>query len=89
MEHTEWIEPPAPDKTSTKKDFSKYRTPVEPKPYMFPYEDALLDVYFTLLSDIENMKVLSVIPREALADAEKELTALNKTMKEAGIIISE
>jgi len=65
---------------------NKFRTLVNyNKAYIFPYEDALLDTYSTLMSDIERMKAHNPVPREILAESEEELAELKKTMKEAGI----
>ena len=64
---------------------NRFRTKVNyNKAYMDPYIDALDDTYCTLLHDIERMKVHNPVPQEVLAEAAEELTALKKTMEEAG-----
>jgi hypothetical protein len=92
-ERYEGKETPTPDKPDAKQVLidqrARFRTKVIPKAYMDPYIDALLDIWSTLLCDIERMKAHDPIPQEVLAEAEEELTKLKKTMKEAGIILYE
>jgi hypothetical protein len=65
---------------------NRFRTVVDyNKPYLLPYDDALLEAYSSLLGDIWRMKAHNPIPREVLAEAEEELTELKKTMRAAGI----
>ena len=65
---------------------NRFRTAVDyNKAYIFPFEDALLDTYSTLISDIKRMKAHDPILEEVLAEAEEELTRLMGIMEKAGI----
>lgn len=83
-------EQPASDKSEQRNTFNKYRTLVDyHKAYIHPHEDALLDTWFTLRSDITRMKALKPKPEDALAQAEEELAELKNQMIAAGILFSE
>jgi hypothetical protein len=65
---------------------SRFRTAVDyNKAYIFPFEDALLDTYSTLISDIKRMKAHDPIPEEVHTEAEEELSRLREIMEKAGI----
>ncbi len=80
----------SPDPKQTGKSFDHYRTLIDyHKAYIHPYEDALLDAWSTLRSDITRMKALKPVPEDALAQAEEELAELKNQMTAAGILFSD